>query len=347
MTPDAKKSRSLLLFAVAPLVVTTGMIAPVPAQNVSLNYDRLASLEEPLATEVGDVTLLLSGLVDTPLSLALEGNGSTDAGFVGNFQAGASAQLPNRWRAGLAYFGQYADDPELTVDMNGHYRDNIALSVGGAWGTVLGGNLSGMVREQTRRLRGAGNGLLAFDDVFGRLAHWGGGYVGRFGPWVFSAVVDEGANIDLGAVFQRPLGARDYRFTARYTEGAYTSADGMAAFDTRALGVVGELVYGSMLFDIGAGYERFTAPGPDGEQWYLSTGVRLKHNTLTWSLEGSYGQVDGEAKTAVALGFQYDLARGLSANFGLNHEDTRADIGSVSFIHIKDTRAVTSLRYSF
>ena len=336
-----------LFFCLAASAGVLGVCHPAAAQTVSLNYDRLSSLEEPLAAEVGDVTLLLSGLVDTPLSLALEGDGSDDAGFTGNFQASASTQLPNRWRAGLAYFGQYADDPELTVDMNDHYRDNIALSVGGTWGTVLGGNLSGVVREQTRRLRGAGNGFLAFDDVFGRLEHWGGGYVGRFGPWIISTVVDEDANIDLGAVFQRPLGTRDYRFTARYTEGVYTSADGMAAFDTRALGVVGELVYGSMLFDVGAGYERFTATGPDGEQWYISSGIRLKRGVMTWSVEGHYGQVENEDKTAVALGFQYDLARGLSANFGLNHEDTRADIGSVSFTHTKDTRAVTSLRYSF
>ena len=331
------------------VIVTGGIGAyhPAAAQTVSLNYDRLSSLEEPLATEVGDITLLLTGLVDTPLSLGLEDNGSTDEGIIGNFQISANTQLPNRWRVGLAYFGQYADDPELTVDMNDHFRDNVALSIGGSWGTVLGGNLSGVVREQTRRLRGAGNAFLAFDDVFGRLEHWGGGYRGRFGPWVVSIVVDEDANFDLGAMFQRPLGNRDYRFTVRYTEGVYTSADGASHFDTRAVGVVGELVYGGALFDIGAGYEHFTAAGPDAGQWYLTSGVRVKLGVLTWSLEGHYGQVEGEDKTAVALGFQYDLARGLSANIGLNHEDARADIGHISFIDTKDTKAVFSLRYSF
>ena len=325
----------------------TGGISTAAAQAVSLNYDRLSSLEEPLATDVGDITLLLNGLVDTPASVGLENGGGAEEGFIGNFQVSAATQLPNRWRVNLAYFGQYADDPELTVDMNDHFRDNVALSIGGAWGTLLGGNLSGVVREQTRRRRGAGNAFLAFDDAFGRLEHWGAGYVGRFGPWVISSVVDEGANFDLGAMFQRPLGNRDYRFTVRYTEAAYTSADGGGHYDTRAVGVTGELVYGGALFDVGAGYERFSASGPDTEQWYLSSGVRLKHNALTWSLEGQYGQVDGEDRTAAALGLQYDLARGLSANFGLNHEDARAEIGSVSFIYIKDTRAVMSLRYSF
>ncbi len=324
-----------------------GGINTAAAQAVSLNYDRLSSLEEPLATDIGDVTLLLNGLVDTPASSGLENNGNTEMGFIGNFQLSATTQLPNRWRVNLAYFGQYADDPELTVDMNDHFRDNVALSVGGAWGTLVGGNLSGIVREQTRRRRGAGNAFLALDDALGRLEHWGGGYLVRLGPWVVSTVVDEDANFDLGAMFQRPLGTRDYRFAVRYTEAAYTSADRTVHFDTRAMGVVGELVYGGALFDIGAGYERFNATGPDTDRWYLSSGVRLKHNASTWSLEGLYGQVGGEDKTAFALGFRYDLARGLSANFGLNHEDARADFGSVSFIHVKDTRAVTSLRYSF
>ena len=329
------------------VLVTIGTITPVTAQNITLNYDRLSSLEEPLAIEAGDVTFLLTGLVDTPLSVGLEGNGTTDEGFIGNFEVSANTQLPNRWRLVLAYFGQFADDPELTVDMNDHFRDNVALSVGGTWGTVLGGNLSGLVREQTRRPRGAGNAFLAFDDVFGRLEHWGGGYRGRFGPWIISTVVDEDVNVDLGAMFQRPLGNRDYRFSARYTEGVYTSADGTGRFNTRALGVVGELVYGSTLLDIGAGYECFTASGPDAGQWYVSSGVRSKHGVLTWSVEGHYGQIEGKDKTAAAMGFQYDMARGLSANIGLNHENARANIDHINFIDTKDTKAVFSLRYSF
>ena len=324
-----------------------GALNTAAAQTVSLNYDRLSSLEEPLATGIGGYTLLLNGLMDTPLSFGLEDGGYAEEGFIGNFEVSAATQLPNRLRVKLTYFGQYADDPELTADMHDKFRDNVALSIGGPWGTLVGGNLSGIVREQTRRRRGAGNAHLAFDDALGRLEHWGGGYLVRLGPWVVSTAVDEDANFDLGAMFQRPLGARDYRFTLRYKEATYTTADGTGHFDTRAAGVVGELVYGAALFDIGAGYERFRAAGPDTDQWYLSSGVRLKHNAATWSLEGLYGQVGGEEKTAFALGFRYDLARGLSANFGLNHQDARADIGSVSFIHVKDTRAVTSLRYSF
>ena len=347
MTSYSKNSLMLLYTVTLIILLTIGRITPVMAQNISLNYDRLSSLEEPLATEIGGYTLLLNGLIDTPMSFGLEDGGNTEEGFIGNFQFSAATQLPNRLRVNLTYFGQYADDPELTADMNDDFRDNVALSIGGAWGTVVGGNLSGIVREQTRRRRGAGNAFLAFDDALGRLEHWGGGYIGRFGPWVLSTVMDEDTNFDLGAMFQRPLGTRDYRFTLRYTEAVYTSADGTGYFDTRAVGVVGELVYGGALLDIGAGYERFSTAGPDTDQWYIASGLRLKHNVLIWSLEGLYGQVGGEDKTAFTLGFQYDLARGLSANFGLNHQDAKVNIGHISFIDTKDTRVVFSLRYSY
>lgn len=320
----------------------------VAAQTVSLNYDRLSFMEEPLATEIGDVTLLLNGVVDTPLSFSLQDDGYNDEGFIGNFQVSAVTQLPNRWRVNLAYFGQYATDPEMSVDMHDQFRDNVALSIGGSWGTLLGGNLSGVVREQTRRLRGAGNGYLAFDNAFGSLEHWGGGYLGRFGPVVMSAVVDEDTNFDLGAMFQRPLGTRDYRFTARYTEGTYTPPHTTYLYDTRGGGLVGELVYGSALFDIGVGFEHFSSTLlPDAEQWYISSGAHYKIRMFTLSVEGQYGQVEDEDKISAALGIQYDVARGLSANLGLNHEDAQADVAHVHFINTKDTKAVLSMRYNF
>lgn len=142
-----------LLFAI---VLTASFIhaAPALAQDIPLNYERLSSLEEPLATEIGDVTFVLTGLLDTPVTVELQDDNDTDAGFIGNFQVAARTQLPNRLRVGLSYFGQYATDPTAVLKQDGGYTDNAAVSVGGAWGTVFGGNTSDVVREQTRRARG-------------------------------------------------------------------------------------------------------------------------------------------------------------------------------------------------
>ena len=227
------------------------------------------------------------------------------------------------------------------------YVDNAALAVGGAWGTVAGGNVSGTVRETTRRRRGAGNGALEFDDAFGGLAEWGGGYTVRLGPWVVGAAVDENADFEVGATFRRPIDDTDYRLTIRFGRGVHAAAGGAARFDSTALGAVGETIYGSTTLDLGIGYERLTSAGLDAVRRYVSAGIRGKSGVLGWSVEAHYGRIGGRDEISAALGAQYDIARGLSANFGLNHARARARAGTVRIVDTRDTRGILSLRYSF
>lgn len=329
-----------------------GTAGHVAAQEIFLNYDDMSLFEAPLATEVGDVTLLLKGTAVGAWTHKRKSDDS-DESFSGGLQASVQTQLPNRWRVRLSYTGRYATDPQESPDtgfasrVDEEYEDDVLLSVGGTWGTVVSGNVSEVVRGQTRRSGGAGASSLSFDDVFGSLADWGGGYLVRMGPWVLSAVVDEEGGFDVGAMYQRPIAEKDYRLTARYTQGAFTSADGSRQFDTKAVSGVGELIYGSALFDLGAGYETLSSPGLELEQWYVSSGVRIKIGVLSLSVESHYGRIEGLEKTSAALGVQYDLARGLSANFGLNYEDASVSLGGVNLIASEGTKAVLSLSYSF
>ena len=103
------------------------------------------------------------------------------------------------------------------------------------------------------------------------------------------------------------------RLTARFAKGAYTSAD-RRRFDTRAAGGVGELIYGSSAYDVGVVYERLSSGGLDMDRWYVSAGARTKTGVLSLSVEGHYGQIEGQDEVSAALGVQYDLARGLSVN---------------------------------
>ena len=318
----------------------------VCAQPLSLNYESLSSMEEPLALDVGDVTFILTGLVDGRWTVDTEGSNDTDTGFIGNFQLNALTQLANRWRVDLSYFGQHASDPTTVFGTGDDYTDNVALSVGSYWGTVSGGNVSGLVREMTRRLRGAGNAALAFDDFLGALEESSGGYSGRFGPWVVAAAIDEDGDVELGATFQRPAGTRDWRATLRAAEGVFTPAGG-PRFDTRGFGVVGEVIYGSTTVDAGAGYEHFSSTGPDADRWFLSSGVRWKTGALTLSAEGQIGRIEGKDEASAAAGAQYDIARGLSANLGLNHAKAQVTLDGAPFLDIEETKTVLSLRYSF
>ena len=317
------------------------------APVISLNYESLSSLEQPIAVELGDVTLVITGLLDGPYTVELDGESPySGAGTLAQVEVSAKTQLPNRWRVGLTWFGQYADVAPNVNEPVEDYADQVALSIGGSWGLASIGNVSGHILLQTRRLYGAGNARLQLDNTLGGLGEWGGAYQVRFGPWLFGAATDEEGNIELGATFQRPTGMRDYRITFRATDASYLAMHG-ELLESQAASAVGELIYGSTLVDFGLGVERLSMPQADANRWYISSGVRRKTGVVTWSIEGHYGHIDHRAEKSFALGLQYDIARGLSANFGINFADSIASIGDTSIFNVDSACAIGSVRYSF
>ena len=112
-------------------------------------------------------------------------------------------------------------------------------------------------------------------------------------------------------------------------------------------GIVGELIYGSNTFDAGVGYERLASSGADAKRWYLSAGARAKTGALGLSLEAHYGRIGDGEEVSAALGVQYDIARGLSANLGVNLAKAKADDRRVRAANIEETKTVASMRYSF
>ena len=346
MASRLPRSLTLVRLGIA-LVVLAAVARSAAAQEVSLNYENLSSMEEPLAVEIGDTTLTLTGLLDASLTHDSGNDAGSEAGLIGNAEIGVLTQLPNSWRVRLVYFGQYASEGAAGFRSSETFVDNGAVSVSSSWGTLLGGDVSGIVREQTRRRRGAGNGFLAFDDVLGGLDDPGAGYIGRFGPWVVSAVMDGDSNMEIGTVFQRPRGNRDYRFTLRAADGVYHPADGPDRYDARSVSAVAEVTYGSTVFDAGAGFERLTSNDREPDRWFVSAGVRTKAGVVGLSIGAHFGRIEGQDEVSAALGLQYDLARGLSANLGINHAEADVTVEEATFMHVDETEAVLSFRYSF
>ena len=303
--------------AVLGVVVASSPSAAAPGSALSLdvNYESLYSMEEPLAIWIGDVTLTFAGLPDVRLSRETEG--TDDTSLLENDWNSAAMQLPNRWRVDHSYIGQRASDPTSVFGSGKGFTDNRARSVGSYWGSVMAGNVSGVVHEQARLLRGAGNASLAFDDGLGALAEEGAGYTGRFGPWVVGLVIERDGRPNLSAMFQRPSGNMDWRLTLRAFADNYTASDDSARFDTTAFGVVREPIYGNATSDAGFGCERFSSRRSDAERRFLSTGVRTKKGVLTLSLEGHLDEIDGKEEVSSALGPQFDLARERSASLGI------------------------------
>ena len=95
------------------------------------------------------------------------------------------------------------------------------------------------------------------------------------------------------------------------------------------------------------GRERFSSNGPDADRWYVSAGVRRKTGMLSLSLEGHYGRIEDRDELSFAVGVQYDIARGLSGNLGLNHAEAVLTLDGARFVDTRETSGVLSLRYSF
>ena len=332
------------------------MASPAVAQSVDLNYDRLSSLEEPIAYDFANITFAVSGVADLPVLAQYDqvtsGDDVTiDVEFVGNFQVSAETQLSNRWEMGVIYFGQYSTDPG-NLFLGGpmgqdDYSDNVAGFVRTSFGTLIGGNTANQIREVTRRQRGVGNGFLAFDDFYGQLERWGGAYNGRFGPGQLGLVVDENGDFEIGGVWQRPIGHQDLRFSGRVREGRFASDDGTVSFDSTGVAAVGEIVFGSSIYDLGAGYERIDGPISGFDRWFISAGGQTQLGSLRLSGEVHYGEAAGQPEVSTAIGAAYDISRGLSVNLGVNAEEASIVADGIQVLETDQVTAIASARYSF
>ena len=314
------------------------LIASIPAYAVNLNYESLSSLEQPLAAQYADVTFTLTGVVDAALDHESD---TSDSSLLGNFQFGAETQLTNSWTLGAAYFAEYSSS------VDDHYLDNVAVYLGGVLGTASVGNVTGLVREQTRRSRGVGNQPLSFDDHLGQLSDSGIAYLGRFGPAQLVATIDDQDGFEVGAIYQRPIGNKDYRFSLRYRDSKFTAEDGFVELGSQALGLVAELTYGSTVVDLGLSLEQISNNRLSVDRQALSFGAAHKVGVLTFSGEAHFGDIDGQSERSYSAGLRYDIARGLSLNVVINHSDAQADIGRITLLDEDQTQRTFSLRYSF
>ena len=133
----------------------------------------------------------------------------------------------------------------------------------------------------------------------------------------------------------------------RAAEGEYETDDGSLRFERRGYGAIGEVVYGSTSFDVGLGVEQFSAGGVRATRLNVESGIRRKIMVLDLSLVGQYGRIEGQEAASAALGTQYDMSRGLSANFVLNYEDGSVVLGDVRFLEARDAMAEFFIKYSF
>ena len=326
-----------------------------------LSYGDLSSLERPLAYSLGKATIIISGVLDVEGQHDFNRNyafSPDDAGFAGAGQVEITQRLANRWTVGAIYYAQYTTGANVYNSVCGaycntyagghpHFNDYVSGYVRTSWGTFYGGNVGNLVRNDTRRRPGYGETALGGDDFLGQLARWGGGYQVRLGPVNATAVVDENGDFEVGSTYHRPFEEHDIRVSARFRQSQVAIADGLGNLKSDGVGAVGDLTYGSSIYDVGLGYEHMTGRGLDLDRWFVSSGARTKIGTLAMSIEGHYGQIDGSSEYAASAGLAYAIARGVTTNIGLNYEDANVVRGAIVVLKPSTASATASVRYTF
>ncbi len=306
---------------------------------VPINYDSLSFIEEPLAVELGGVTVNGNFLVDQSAEYSTNADDDDyNTRAIGDVQA--EIELPNTWQLSARYVANY---DRLRKDS---YEDDVAVSISDEWGTIAGGNVTGAVFENTRRKRGFGNAELKNDSFIGALDEAGGFYSVQYNSYTFSATADQEGRAEVGASFTRPIGKQNYRASLRARKGdtGEDPGDTITAVglpgDTLGAALVGEVIYASFLADAQVGYENveLDRQAGDNDHVFGSVGFMYKEGAYRFSLSGAAGRYDGDDRRSAAFGSQIDIARGASFNIGVNYEYVNDD---------DDVTSIGSMRYEF
>ncbi len=341
---NALLERALIAMAVV------GVAARAFAADSTLSADRLSVLQDPLAVEIGDTTLVLRGSLEETAKLNL----NTDKVFAGTHagvELSAQTQLSNQLRLRLSYAGVYDTKPGRIADLGGvepkRYDDRAILSLRGVWGELRGGSTTGIVEEQTERMQPVGKAVLAFDGMLGSLDDWGVGYAGRHGPAVLSMELDRDGDGVAGLRWSRPIGNKDIGFAIRGALGTFVAEDRSVTFDSYGFTALADIIYGSSQIDLTIGLEHLRAGSVGAERYYASLGLQHKIGSMSVSAHAHYGILDGNDEISFAFGGRYDIARGLSANIGLNYARLHATMDGINVASKDEVEAAASLRYEF
>ena len=262
-------------------------------------------------------------------------------------------RLRNMLTVGASYSARMTNRPGSIASVGGYkpedYSDGAQAFVQGVWGRVTGGAVRGEVDKVNFRSQPAGHAALAFRGSFGRLDKWGGAYSGRYGPAVVALAVDQEGHFDGGLRWSRPVGNKDIGFAVRGTLGTFLPKDRSTRLETTGINVIADAIYGSTLVELVLGYEMLQGNSIDTDRAYASLGLHHKVDAVTLSIMGHYGQVAGNDEVALALGARYDIARGLSANAGVNFAKAkaRAKHGTVTLVDKDAVEGSASLKYEF
>ena len=297
------------------------------AQAVPVNYDRMSYFEEPNSWELPGGTLSTNLTLDQTYwydEQKSKPNHQTE--IIG--RARFEGQLENTMRLGVDYVGHFFRRGQR------RYENQVQAYIADDWGTVAVGHVSLAVREDMRRRRGIGHAELLADDFYSGLDQDAIYYRYNHRAYTVSMVADRQGGAEIGVSYARPIGDSAYRYALRLRRGDTTDRDltdgvptpielGRAPAKGYGAAVVAEYTYGSWNVGWQGGYEYLDLKRSpdDANRFFNSAGLHYKTGAVSMSLEGLYGDYDGDQEVSAALGVNVDISRGLSVDFGYNWSD--------------------------
>lgn len=299
-----------------------------------LSYDNLSFFEEGLAQDVGGATLrfrflLDQAYIDNPPKLANRWKTTLQ------FSTALETELSNGWQVGVAYTGIFDTDDD------GNDDHLYALFVNAPWGTLSAGRVTGLLENTVARKNRVGNATLTAGRGLGGLEREGIHYFQSINAYQVHFALDENADAQAALFFEAPIGVGAHTFGVRGGTGTLE-----ARTPRLGTGDIEELAgfYGYTLGSLSVGFEYgvqdVSIDGTIGSsvQRYASVGANYKVGRTSYSVETGRSDFLGTASTSAGLGLRYDIARGFSANLGVNYSNSG----------ILDTwRIPVSIRYEF
>ncbi|MEM6407435.1 MAG: hypothetical protein AAF700_03350 [Pseudomonadota bacterium] len=310
--------------ALTATLIAAGATLPYAAQaqaQALLTYDDLSFVEEGLATDLGGAVLSFQGLLDQRY-LVEPDDAAERSRSLAQARLRLEGELANGWTLGAEYLGIF------TYQGTGVSQHRFAVFTGGGWGQLSFGDVTAKLENAVSRGHGVGNASLAFSRGFGGLSLTGAHYMQTINAYQIHVAVDEYENAQVGLVYEAPVAAGAWTWGARAGTGLLQERSAGIGFgDTRELAAFAGYTRGA--FSVGAelGTQDITLDGAAASQSqdFASIGLKYKAGRSSFSMELGHAEFNAVDYEAVALGYRYDIARGLSVNVGANYLDNDVD----------------------
>jgi hypothetical protein len=316
---------ALSLFQSSNLQASNIQSSNIQASNVQASSTQTSNLAftKPIAFQYKTGVIELSNSIN--LGIRSEENGdSTFDNHQVESQLSYATQLNNDWDLNVSYTANYANE---RFDS---YQDVLRASVQDQWGEIVIGNISSIIYDRTRRQIAAGlldtNLSITRDSFTLPLKRTGLFYQWQNPNLQLMFALDRQANIEIGSRYYKILNGNEIVISSRLNNIDNDIADAQGVSESQSYAIMFQLQRGRWVADLQYQQEKLSLlSSPDSlDLNTTSAGLNYSLNRWQWSVSAITKENElNDTEKTIAIGMQYDIARGLSLNFGASVNNTK------------------------